>query len=87
MSLNLKYHSSLNFGCLQDLFKWEFETISNGEVSVDSFFLVSGLLVAYYLLRQLDRSRGRFNIILFYVHRYFRYIQVAVGGTGPWELN
>jgi len=56
----------------KDLFKWEFETISNGEVSVDSFFLVSGLLVAYYLLRQLDRSRGRFNIILFYVHRYFR---------------
>lgn len=44
----------------------------NGGVAVDSFFLISGLLVAYFLLRQLDRNDGRFNIGLFYLHRYFR---------------
>ena len=30
------------------------------------------MLVAYLMLRELDRSKGRFNIILYYVHRYLR---------------
>lgn len=48
------------------------QTIANGSISVDTFFLMSGLLVSYLLLRELDRSKGRFNIGLFYLHRYLR---------------
>ena len=43
-------------------------------VSVDTFLLLSGLLVAYTLLRDLDRNEGKFNVFLFYLNRYIRYI-------------
>lgn len=52
--------------------RWEMETIVNATVSVDSFFVMSGLLVSYLLLRELDRSGGKLNLPLFYVHRYLR---------------
>ena len=51
---------------------WEMETIVNATVSVDTFFLMSGLLVSYLLLRELDGSEGKFNAALFYLHRYLR---------------
>ncbi len=57
---------------------WEMETIINATVSVDTFFLMSGLLVSYLLLRELDRSGGKFNVALFYLHRYLRYIIIPV---------
>lgn len=45
----------------------------NGTVSVDTFFLLGGLLVSYLMLKELDRSKGKFNFGLFYLHRYLRY--------------
>lgn len=57
---------------MQEAMRWEMETIINATVSVDSFFLMSGLLVSYLLLRELDRTEGKFNLLLFYVHRYLR---------------
>jgi peptidoglycan/LPS O-acetylase OafA/YrhL len=39
---------------------------------VDTFFFLSGFLVCLTLLRQLDRNDGRFNPLLFYLHRYLR---------------
>merc|ERR1719265_2669770 len=49
-----------------------FTFIYNGLVSVDSFFLLSGLLVSYLLLKDLRRSHGRFNALGYYLHRYIR---------------
>ena len=46
--------------------------MANASVTVDTFFLMSGLLVAMSLLRQLDRNRGKFNLFRFYLHRYIR---------------
>ncbi|XP_053691017.1 nose resistant to fluoxetine protein 6-like [Sabethes cyaneus] len=40
-------------------------------VSVDSFFLLSGLLVCCSLLRELDKNR-KLNLPLMYLHRYLR---------------
>jgi len=57
---------------LQDSVKWSFQTLENATISVDTFFLISGFLVAYLLLKELDRNKGRFNIALFYLHRYLR---------------
>ena len=48
------------------------QALLNAFVSVDTFFLMSGLLVSYLLLRELERNKGRFNIGLFYLHRYIR---------------
>ena len=49
--------------------------IFNGYPSVDSFFTLSGFLVAYLLLKQLAKSKGNLspaNWVAYYVHRYVR---------------
>lgn len=47
--------------------------VSNGVMFVDTFFVISGLLVSYHLLRELERNKGRLNIGLFYLRRYLRF--------------
>ncbi|XP_022239601.1 nose resistant to fluoxetine protein 6-like [Limulus polyphemus] len=49
-----------------------FEVILNGWVSVDTFFFLSGLLVAYITLRRLEKSKGKMNFGLYLFHRYWR---------------
>lgn len=44
----------------------------NGFPSVDSFFLISGVLLSYLTLKELEKTKGRVNIGLFYAHRYLR---------------
>ncbi|XP_037077460.1 nose resistant to fluoxetine protein 6-like [Pollicipes pollicipes] len=73
-----------------------FQAISNATVSVDSFFFLSGLLVAYIAIRSIEKSHGKLNIVMFYVHRYIRLTPVmmliigfistlyAYLGTGPY---
>ena len=48
------------------------QPILNGFFSVDSFFFLSGLLVAYLTFRQMQRSKGRFPFLPFYIHRILR---------------
>lgn len=43
-------------------------------IAVDTFFLMSGLLVAYSQLRKLGQHQGVFNLKQFYLHRYFRFV-------------
>ncbi|KAI9551729.1 hypothetical protein GHT06_022065 [Daphnia sinensis] len=52
--------------------RWEAQGLANGLFAVDSFFLMSGLLVAFTQMRQLDQNNGFFNIKRFYFHRYVR---------------
>ncbi|XP_057365085.1 nose resistant to fluoxetine protein 6-like [Daphnia carinata] len=78
-----------------DAMTWWFQGISNATVSVDTFLLMGGLLVSYLLLAELDRNKGKFNIGLFYLHRYLRLTPVyaivlgfiatliVYTGTGP----
>ncbi|GAB1611147.1 hypothetical protein Ahia01_001401800, partial [Argonauta hians] len=49
-----------------------FQGIINAFVSVDSFFLVSGLLVSYTTLRTMKARGGKMNWLYFYIHRYWR---------------
>ncbi|KAI9551728.1 hypothetical protein GHT06_022064 [Daphnia sinensis] len=51
---------------------WQGQFVSNGLFAVDTFFLLSGLLVAFTQMRQLDQNGGFFNIKRFYGHRYMR---------------
>ncbi len=44
----------------------------NPWVAVDSFFVLSGCLLSYLTMKELDRSKGRLNIPFFYLHRYIR---------------
>ncbi|XP_055915470.1 nose resistant to fluoxetine protein 6-like [Eupeodes corollae] len=51
--------------------------ILHGTVSVDSFFFISGLLVAWLGFKELDRTNGKLNVIMMYVHRYIRLTPVV----------
>lgn len=42
-------------------------------MAVDTFLLLSGLLVSYVWLKQMDgRKEKCFNVPLYYLHRYVR---------------
>ncbi len=47
--------------------------VVNAIPSVDSFFVLSGCLLAYIAFKEMDRSQGSLNLPLFYLHRFIRY--------------
>ncbi|XP_022104547.1 nose resistant to fluoxetine protein 6-like [Acanthaster planci] len=49
-----------------------FSAILYSTVSVDTFFFLSGLLLVYLTLKQLEKSNGKLNWFLFYLHRFVR---------------
>ena len=49
-----------------------YRPILNGFPSVDSFFMLSGVLVGYLTFKELDKNKGKLNIPMFYIHRYLR---------------
>ena len=51
--------------------RFSFQFVVNGTLSVDSFFFLSGLLVAYLALKEV-RDKGRMNWVYFVCHRYWR---------------
>ena len=61
-------------GLIEDSQMFSIMPVINGYYSVDSFFFLSGLLVAYTCFRKLDKSGGfrKFNWFLFYFHRFWR---------------
>jgi len=57
--------------------KFSFQIVMGAELAVDSFFLLSGLLVCYMIMKQFDkcggpRGMGVFGWVHFYVHRWWR---------------
>lgn len=48
------------------------QTIMGGNFSVDTFYLLSGLLVMYGVLKEFNRAK-KINWVKYYVHRYIRY--------------
>ena len=69
-----------NFFFLYGLLKihedWPILVILNSTVSVDTFFVLSGMLVGYNLLKLLDKSKGKLNVPMFYLHRYLRHVLI-----------
>ncbi|XP_055844711.1 nose resistant to fluoxetine protein 6-like isoform X2 [Episyrphus balteatus] len=73
---NLMFCSSMDIINLVDFFSWiklfwSMTTVM-GTVSVDSFFFLSGLLIAWTCFREMDKTKGKLNVILMWVHRYIR---------------
>ncbi|XP_030568502.1 nose resistant to fluoxetine protein 6-like [Drosophila novamexicana] len=51
--------------------------IMHGLFSVDTFFFLSGLLVVMVALRSMERTKGKLNVPLMYLHRYLRLTPVV----------
>ncbi|OWF53620.1 Nose resistant to fluoxetine protein 6 [Mizuhopecten yessoensis] len=49
-----------------------FMAVSNSNVSMDTFFAMSGLLVSYVFMNEMKREKGRINWFMFYCHRFWR---------------
>jgi len=48
-----------------------FQFVWNAPFAVDSFFFLSGFLLAYFMMKELY-DKGRFSLALFYFHRFWR---------------
>lgn len=55
---------------VKNMMSFTFQAIGNATVSVDSFFLLSGMLVVYVGLKIMEK--GNMNWLHFYVHRFWR---------------
>ncbi|XP_034303620.2 nose resistant to fluoxetine protein 6 [Magallana gigas] len=49
-----------------------FQAIANALVAVDSFFAISGFLLAYLTLKEMDKRNGKLKWAMFYFHRFWR---------------
>ncbi|XP_022209524.2 nose resistant to fluoxetine protein 6-like [Drosophila obscura] len=62
------------------MFYWAVEPFASfvlhGYFSVDSFFFIGGLLVAMVALRSMDKSKGKLNVPLMYLHRFIRIVPI-----------
>ncbi|XP_055304069.1 nose resistant to fluoxetine protein 6-like isoform X1 [Sitodiplosis mosellana] len=54
------------------LAKYKNMFIVSAPISVDTFFVLSGLLVSINMLKHLEKTNGRINVPLLYFHRYLR---------------
>ena len=76
------------FNIVEMINKFAYEALANATVSVDSFFFMSGLLVAYNMLKQLDRIKGKgvFTtiklVLVSYLNRYLRMTPVLLVVVG-----
>ncbi|WAR11331.1 NRF6-like protein [Mya arenaria] len=83
----LGFDANLGVYFFDELQKPSFSAVNYASVSVDSFFTLSGVLVAYLTLRELKKVGGMkgFNWFMFYFHRFWRltppYMLVIMVGT------
>ncbi|XP_054259385.1 nose resistant to fluoxetine protein 6-like [Macrosteles quadrilineatus] len=71
-TLHLLSFPSLRYRAIPEMIDvLEMAPIENTQLSVEIFFLMSGVLVAYGLFRYLDKGK-KFNLVQFYVYRYLR---------------
>ncbi|XP_052816345.1 nose resistant to fluoxetine protein 6-like [Mya arenaria] len=81
------FDANLGVFFYDELQKPSFSAVINASVSVDSFFTLSGVLVAYLTLRELKKVNGArgLNWFMFYFHRFWRltppYMLVIMVGT------
>jgi len=62
---------------------------TNGTFSVDTFFVVGGLLTAYLLIKRWNKNGKADNVLLLYLHRYIRLTPscaiLICFATGVWK--
>ena len=49
-----------------------YQLLNNATFAVDDFFVLSGLLMSYLMIKEMERCKGKFPFALFYLHRLLR---------------
>ncbi|KAJ8020291.1 Nose resistant to fluoxetine protein 6 [Holothuria leucospilota] len=62
--------------------KFWYKLVSEGDLGVDSFFVLSGLLVTYLTLKKMKATGGEISWPLFYFQRYMRLTPLLVFAIG-----
>lgn len=52
--------------------KWYAVYVTMAPMAVDTFLFITGALTAYGFLKTLRKPKAKFNIFLYYLHRYLR---------------
>lgn len=52
--------------------------VQRGTLAIDTFFFIGGLVLSYSTLKQLHKRCGKYNWLMFYVHRYFRTVPLVM---------
>ncbi|XP_003384838.1 PREDICTED: O-acyltransferase like protein-like [Amphimedon queenslandica] len=63
---------NINFVVSSFIPRFTAQAVTNAFFAVDSFFYISGFLVAYLTLREMKRRNGSFPYITYYLHRILR---------------
>ncbi|XP_060080501.1 nose resistant to fluoxetine protein 6-like [Ylistrum balloti] len=71
-ALDTKIFADQTSGTTTLLQRHSFMAISNGYVSIDSFFAMSGLLISYVFMKAMKTAKGRINWFMFFFHRFWR---------------
>ena len=77
-ALEMRYRNiGASFANIQEVFetvqkRFLFQLVDNFNFSVDGLFVLSGLLLSYLSIKEIDRRQGKFPFISFYVHRLLR---------------
>ncbi|OWF39479.1 Nose resistant to fluoxetine protein 6 [Mizuhopecten yessoensis] len=51
--------------------RWTFQAVLSALFSVDSFFLLSGMLVSFLTLKEMQKKNGKINWLMYYFHRFW----------------
>ncbi|CAG5129283.1 unnamed protein product, partial [Candidula unifasciata] len=70
-TFSLSYVGNIATAMTSILGRWTFDGISNALVSVDTFFTISGLLIAYLTTKEILKKGWKINWAMYYFHRFW----------------
>ncbi|XP_033640909.1 O-acyltransferase like protein-like [Asterias rubens] len=72
LQFQLSYIENPRYPLMEVVPTFMFSIVLNATLSVDTFFMLSGLLLTYHTLKHLKKTKGRMNWAIFYFHRVWR---------------
>jgi peptidoglycan/LPS O-acetylase OafA/YrhL len=75
------YQPSKYMDCVKNGYSFWIRPIGNGDLGVDIFFTISGFLIGYIMLKDLETCDGQLDIFDFYRSRFLRVWPAMVAMT------
>jgi hypothetical protein len=79
------YQPSNYYNCIKLHINWGIRPFANGDIGVDIFFTLSGFLIGYIMLKDLETCEGKLDLLDFFRSRFLR-IWPAMIATAPIQI-